>query len=72
MDVLGFATLSVTGFAACAEFGSYAFVHPLIRRLPRDRRVTVEKGLLPTGVRKPRIVSCGARARKLAVFVSIE
>jgi hypothetical protein len=30
-------------------------------------------GRTPTyWVRKPRIVSCGARARKLAVFVSIE
>ena len=48
MDVLRFATLSVTGFAACAEFGSYAFVHPVIRRLPRDHHVTVEKGLLRT------------------------
>jgi hypothetical protein len=48
MDVLGFVTLSVTGFAACAEFGSYAFVHQVIRRLPRDHHVTVEKGLLRT------------------------
>ena len=48
MDVLEFATLSVTGFAACAEFGSYAFVHPVIRRLPREHHVTVEKGLLHT------------------------
>jgi len=32
MDVLGFATLVVGGFTACAEFGSYAFVHPVIRR----------------------------------------
>ena len=48
MDVLGFATLSVTGFAACAEFGSYAFVHPVIRRLPRDHHVSIEKGLLRT------------------------
>ena len=35
MDVLGFAALTVTGFASCAEFGSYAFVHPVIRHLPR-------------------------------------
>ena len=35
MDVLGFAALAVGGFTACAEFGSYAFVHPVIRRLPR-------------------------------------
>jgi hypothetical protein len=34
MDVLGFPALVVGGFTACAEFGSYAFVHPVIRRLP--------------------------------------
>lgn len=35
MNVLVFATLMITGFVACAEFGSYAFVHPVIRRLPQ-------------------------------------
>jgi len=74
MDVLGFATLSVTGFAACAESGSYAFVHPVIRRLPRDHHVTVEKGLLRTfGRVMPvlmtlcvvlSIVPCGARSSR--------
>jgi hypothetical protein len=34
MDVLGFAARAVGGFTACAEPGSYAFVHPVIRRLP--------------------------------------
>ena len=34
MDVLGFAALAVGGLTACAEFGSYAFAHPVIRRLP--------------------------------------
>ncbi len=34
MNFLEFATLVITGFVACAEFGSYAFVHPVIRRLP--------------------------------------
>ena len=48
MDVLGFAALVVTGFAACAEFGSYAFVHPVVRELPREHHVRVEKGLLGT------------------------
>jgi uncharacterized membrane protein len=47
-DVLGFATLSVVGFTACAEFGSYAFVHPVIRKLPVEHHVAVEKGLLRT------------------------
>ncbi len=48
MDLLTFATLSVTGFVACAEFGSYAFVHPVLRRLPTVERITVEQGLLKT------------------------
>ena len=48
MDILGFFALSVTGFAACAEFGSYAFVHPVLRHLPREHHVFVEKGLLKT------------------------
>ena len=48
MDVLGFLTLAVTGFTACAEFGSYAFVHPVIRRLPPEHHLRVEQGLLRT------------------------
>ncbi len=48
MDVLGFATLAVGGFTACAEFGSYAFVHPVIRRLPPSYHIEVEQGLLRT------------------------
>jgi hypothetical protein len=48
MDVLGFSTLVVGGFTACAEFGSYAFVHPVIRRLPAASHIEVEQGLLRT------------------------
>lgn len=48
MDILGFVALTVTGFTSCAEFGSYAFVHPVIRELPREQHVQVEKGLLKT------------------------
>lgn len=48
MDVWEFATLVITGFVACAEFGSYAFVHPVIRRLPPVEHLTVEQGLLKT------------------------
>jgi len=48
MDVLAFITLFITGFTSCAEFGSYAFVHPVIRRLPQQHHVEVEKGLLKT------------------------
>ena len=48
MDVLGGVTLVIAGFVACAEFGSYAFVHPVIRRLPPTTHLTVEQGLLRT------------------------
>ncbi|HXH69305.1 MAG TPA: hypothetical protein VNI60_03050 [Pyrinomonadaceae bacterium] len=48
MDILGFITLIVTGFTSCAEFGSYAFVHPVIRRLPQEHHIQVEQGLLKT------------------------
>lgn len=48
MDVLGFVALTVAGFTACAEFGSYAFVHPVIRRLPPTYHIEVEQGLLHT------------------------
>ncbi len=48
MKVLEFATLVITGFVACAEFGSYAFVHPVIRRLPATAHLEVEQGLLRT------------------------
>ncbi len=48
MDVLGFIILVVTGFTSCAEFGSYAFVHPVVRRLPQEHHIRVEQGLLKT------------------------
>lgn len=48
VNVLGLVTLLVTGFVSCAEFGSYAFVHPVIRRLPPTHHITVEQGLLRT------------------------
>ena len=48
MDILGFVSLVITGFTACAEFGSYAFVHPVIRELPTEQHVQVERGLLKT------------------------
>jgi len=42
-DLLEFATLIATGFTSCAEFGSYAFVHPVIRNLPPEHHLEVEK-----------------------------
>jgi uncharacterized membrane protein len=48
VDVLSLFTLLVTGFVSCAEFGSYAFVHPVIGRLPPTYHINVEQGLLRT------------------------
>jgi hypothetical protein len=48
VSLLEFATLIVTGFVSCAEFGSYAFVHPVLRHLPAVERIMVEQGLLKT------------------------
>ena len=48
MDVLGLVVLVLTGFAACVEFGSYAFVHPVIRSLPGADQIRLEQGLLRT------------------------
>lgn len=48
MKFLDFFTLFVIGFTGCAEFGSYAFVHPVIRRLPLEHHLAVEQGLLRT------------------------
>lgn len=45
---LGFLWLFVPGFTACAEFGSYAFVHPVLRQLDRENHVIAEKGLVRT------------------------
>ena len=51
MDILGFVALVVTGYTSCAEFGSYAFVHPVVRHLPQEHHIRVEQGLLKTFVR---------------------
>ena len=48
MDLLLLSLLIVTGFVGCAEFGSVALVHPVIRRLPVEDQVVMEKGLLRT------------------------
>jgi len=48
VDVIGLVVLVLTGFTACAEFGSYAFVHPIVRRLPPGQMIAFEQGLLRT------------------------
>lgn len=46
--LLGTMAIVITGFVACTEFGSYAFVHPVLRRLPEKQWLQVEQGLLGT------------------------
>lgn len=48
MIYLFVATISVIGFVGCAEFGSWALVHPVLRRLPPQYWLEVEQGLLRT------------------------
>ena len=48
MDVLGFTTLVLLGFTGCAEFGSWAFVHPALWKLPAEHHLRVEQALLRT------------------------
>jgi Domain of unknown function (DUF1772) len=48
MSWLGFAAIVIVGFVGCAEFGSYAFVHPVLRRLPQHEWIVTEQGLLRT------------------------
>jgi Domain of unknown function (DUF1772) len=47
-QVLTYATVAVAAFTACAEFGSYAFVHPVLRRLDVAAHIQVEQGLVRT------------------------
>lgn len=48
LDFLGFITVMIAGFTACAEFTSYALVHPVIRHLPQKQHIQFEKGSLKT------------------------
>lgn len=48
MNLTLLATLLITGFVGCAEFASVTLMHPVIRRLPIEEQMTMEKGLLRT------------------------
>ena len=48
MNWLEFIFIVITGFTASAEFGSFAFVHPVVKRLPSKHHIMVEKGLVGT------------------------
>lgn len=47
-QLLTFAAVAIPGFTASAEFGSYAFVHPVLRKLEVSAHVQVEQGLVRT------------------------
>src|SRR5689334_8048847 len=57
MDVLAFSAIVVVGFTACAEFGSWAFVHPVLWRLPKHVRRSGASGAGPAPGGLPRIQS---------------
>jgi len=48
LDLLDFAVVVFLGFTACTEFGSYAFVHPVVKRLDVAAHIQVERGLVRT------------------------
>jgi uncharacterized membrane protein len=48
LEIIGFITLVIVGFTACAEFTSYALVHPVIRTLPQEQHIRFEQGSLDT------------------------
>ena len=48
LDILGFFTILIAGFTACAEFTSFALVHPVIRQLPQKHHIRFEQGSLKT------------------------
>jgi hypothetical protein len=57
MNIIGFLVLVVTGFTACAEFASYALVHPIIRKMPQEHHIRFEQGSLRTyGVIMPALM----------------
>lgn len=70
MDIWQFLILAIVGFTACAEFGSYAFVHPVTRRLPQKEFLFVEQGLLKTfGRVMPPLMATSAI---LAIFFAVQ
>ncbi len=48
IEILEIATLLVVGWVAGAESGSWAFVHPVIKKLPNEHQIVFQQGLLKT------------------------
>jgi uncharacterized membrane protein len=45
VDLLGLVVLILTGATSSAEFASYAFMHPVVRRQPQAQRIAYEQRL---------------------------
>jgi hypothetical protein len=58
MDWLESLNLIVPGFVACAEFGFFAFVRPVLGRLPERFQLEVEQRLVRTHGRLLPIYTC--------------
>lgn len=50
MNWLEFVFIVITGFTASAEFGSFAFVHPVVKRLPQNTTLWWRRGWLVLSV----------------------
>ncbi|HJE89857.1 MAG TPA: DUF1772 domain-containing protein [Dietzia timorensis] len=63
-------SILIIGFVGSAEFASVALVHPVVRKLPADQQLVVEKGLLRTF---GRVMPSGmTAAAALGIAVAIE
>lgn len=62
-------SILIIGFVGSAEFASVALVHPVIRKLPDDQQLVVEKGLLRTFGRVMPLGMTAAAALGIAVAV---
>lgn len=62
-------SILIIGFVGSAEFASVALVHPVIRKLPDDQQLVVEKGLLRTFGRVMPLGMTAAAALGIAVAI---
>ncbi len=67
--MLTFAALVLIGFIACAELGSFLFVHPALRRLPRREYIIAQQGLLKTFGRFMPVGMTAATVAAIAIAV---
>ncbi|MPZ28275.1 MAG: DUF1772 domain-containing protein [Micromonosporaceae bacterium] len=70
MNWLEVIAILVIGFVGCAEFGSAALVHPVIRKLHPDDQLVFEKGLLKTFGRIMPIGMTAATALAISITIA--